>query len=414
MPFKTTGTPPTYELKGSSTPPEPQKSSLLGRILNIVKTLREQASNALKSMTQHFPFKNIYIIFAGPFNPPKPKEPAKKISVEERIHKALETFEKGKSGSDFKHTDLTRDDVEVIFKRALQSRSVEDAEIIEYHDKQYVVGETRIKGNLRLYDLSNPEKLAAGCGQTAYKVRNVATGKFAVYKAVGGLGKPKYGAVKLGATLLREIHKNGILRGIEKPPKAIISGDGKMGYLTHYCNRGNAFTLPKLSKSDITDEQKIDGIHQLLCGYAALEKNGIYHADIKADNVLLNKEEDGTWRFEAADFDVFITEKDLRDGCGTPFFQIEGEFIEPTKENVRYLCAQAAGRCFHYLLTGDILYHIDKVEHIRDTLLKNGIDQPTAECICKLVEGKTTIDEAKTEWERIYRNNPLIQNYLAK
>lgn len=74
--------------------------------------------------------------------------------------------------------------------------------------------------------------------------------------------------------------------------------------LTEYCEHGSLQKLLRSFRFDV--EQQVDFARQIASGMAHIHATDIVHRDLRADNVLIFRDEQGVVRCKVADFGLYV------------------------------------------------------------------------------------------------------------
>lgn len=197
------------------------------------------------------------------------------------------------------------------------------------------------QGNLSIAKTNIAAK-ALGEGEfgIVYNAENISSDKSS---GVIKLAKNNRGAradVKNEHTMLSELHKNGVVKGLQAAPHAVFNYTNKKylglvkekqtGYVgVKYDGDGFDLFFNKSLKNDAEGNAiKSDIIGQVCEGRAALKKAGIYHGDIKPENMLF-RENKGKFEVVIADLGGARKFSDLF-AAGPPFI---GTYTPAYQEN---------------------------------------------------------------------------------
>ncbi|MCE5316443.1 MAG: protein kinase [Parachlamydia sp.] len=233
-------------------------------------------------------------------------------------------------------------------------------------------------------------------------------------------------------TLLRKIHKDGKVRGIQDAPHAYVAINENAGPYamvgTEYA--GNTMELvhsPIWKNTNL--ETKLDCCTQILEGGANLEEMGILHLDQKPQNVFyleINEPEKKRFLFEIADFGGASDQGPPEEVSYTPEYMPTEEKDHPTHKTDVY---QRGVILFYYLTNGQQPWPTKRVffsdenkfayfPNLSDTNLFNKyplLDQNVPEPIIDFIREMCDPDPAKRPGaaEAYQHWNDLISSYLA-
>lgn len=146
--------------------------------------------------------------------------------------------------------------------------------------------------------------------------------------------------------ILREIHREGTVKGIQQAPIAFLkhssSENGIVGYLTRPYEK----TLNETTYASVAFDEKLKNCEELLEGLKLIQEKGYFHSDIKPGNCCI---EDGEAKIAdwggARKGDKINFLKPL--GTFTPFYTNDIDYEEANEIAARYLLhLSAAGQVY--------------------------------------------------------------------
>lgn len=159
-----------------------------------------------------------------------------------------------------------------------------------------------------------------GCGAFAkvYHARIVGTGQSVAIKVIS---KQKVLKGNLTAHIKREI---SIMQRLNHPHivrlHEVMATKTKIYFVLEFAKGGELFT--KIAKGRFTEDLSRKYFHQLISAIAYCHSRGVYHRDLKLENILL----DENWNLKVTDFGLSAISDQVRpDGllhtlCGTPAY----------------------------------------------------------------------------------------------
>lgn len=200
----------------------------------------------------------------------------------------------------------------------------------------------KIRGKLKLIRMDDKKRLASGSYNTAFRVMRLDKSKSMAFRlshtaaiyakrheadmhdpieALNMQVKAATAAAenRKGAQILKEIHKDGRVKGIQNPPMSVASFMGPIGSFYQLRAGSGKAMLKSREFRESPLETKLDCCYQILEAGAALAQANWLDTDRKLDNSLFHTvEEEGKMRFilELSDLDGAIR---CRPGAGVNF-----------------------------------------------------------------------------------------------
>lgn len=219
----------------------------------------------------------------------------------------------------------------------------------------------REAGDLKMSRYDVEDYLGEGTYGTAVRIAQLDLNKVMVAKVVRDTG-PSATYMDEAKTdlanefrILRKIHRNGKVAGIQDAPHAYIAINGAAGPYamvgTEYAgNTKELVKSPAWTNADLP--AKLDCCRQILEGGARMEELGLFHLDQKPENVFFRIiQEGGKTRFlvETADFGGASDAGPPANPVFTPDYMPLGEYNRPTHKTDVY---QRGVILYYYLTNG--------------------------------------------------------------
>lgn len=185
--------------------------------------------------------------------------------------------------------EKTTFDRETLIKAAKEFGDFQKETTKESGFKHIKVGEKhqffaiKTKGEFALVNAE--EKLGAGTFGAVRKVYNVMQGTRDAFKK-NKLSSDVSGAKQEYETL-RDIHKNGVLEGIQAPPHMLMDHEGSVGFLGKLYHGD----VDKWMKNrNHTPTERLSVCNKLMTGFSNFVTADYWHKDIKPANMLMSQE----------------------------------------------------------------------------------------------------------------------------
>jgi len=149
---------------------------------------------------------------------------------------------------------------------------------------------------------ANKKLLGAGGYGIVTSVVNIATGQFFAMKIAFNRANNSYAIeeIKNERAVLAEIHKEGLIEGIQLPPYRVVDSSEGIGFLNHQYAGGNLHGFCVPAKANQIDWNR--NFYRLASGLQHLARKGYLHPDIKAQNILVRRDAHNQFIFDLADF----------------------------------------------------------------------------------------------------------------
>lgn len=269
--------------------------------------------------------------------------------LEQNARKALQThqqFEQIIQNARHRAQELGKDpeekvlEIRQVLQSALKSRRLSKGVLSQKGETTYIVHRDKER-NFTL--IEKRELLGEGTYGVVYEAFNLATQEtHAVKFAKNGDAKA---SIKNEYELLKTVHSQGHIRGVQKAPRFVIDllcPDNRLGYVaTKYDYNFNDMKFLNLTPMQV----KLSRLRDLFNGLSWLHKINIVHCDIKPANCCSEGGE-----FQLADFgharrsDKISPEQPL--GVFTPFFTSESDQLENKRIMLLY--------CLHQIAIGKV------------------------------------------------------------
>ncbi|CAK84062.1 unnamed protein product (macronuclear) [Paramecium tetraurelia] len=207
-------------------------------------------------------------------------------------------------------------------------------------------------------------------------------------------------------TILRKLHSKNIVRLLD-----VCENQQNYYLIQEYCQQGDLRQI--LKQKQLEEQEAIRILHDILCGYQILLKNGIVHRDIKPENIL-----NSNGVFKLGDFGMatqFSKQRMLNSRVGTPLYmspQVQQNSSYTNKCDIWsigilfYECLYGATPWYHET-TSQLLKEIQeqplrfpkqpKVSDISKSFIRN----------CLQINEKERIDWIDILSHNIFRQNPI-------
>lgn len=296
--------------------------------------------------------------------------------------------------------------------RLLTRLPPESTKMVQVRDHSLLISKDGNGNTCCLKVTLNPPLGRGNLGEV-YRVTDPYSGAEGIMKmARVDKGEVAVADLKNEVKLLRDIHSQGQLKGIQSPPGRMFtftddSNTERHAYVTKIYNGGKMFDNKNFKPRGMSLPNKLEGFHQLLSGLDSLHQLGVKHGDIKPNNALLHIRPDGSCELELSDFGGCVKYEDLTaeivrqdpyaGGVDQAYLSSEDKkLLEGLSSNVadddvlmdtfRELSEKrdvyAAGRALWQFVTGDEAGSISLGEPVRytkedrtiDATLKNQLD----------------------------------------
>jgi serine/threonine protein kinase len=211
------------------------------------------------------------------------------------------------------------------------------------------VGQTKLEDKYHLQKV----KLGQGAFGTVWRGVNKTTGETVAVKQMDKSVLPRRGVkredIEREVSVMKEVSHENILRLYD-----FCEDNENISFVLEYCDGGDFGDKVKERKDHISEAETCRWMKQMLAAIEALHKKDVCHRDIKPDNFMVSKSQNGT--IKLADFGLAIVcpkGKLLTEKCGTPAFMAPEQFnVKAGRGYTHSVDVWSAGITQFMLMTG--------------------------------------------------------------